>query len=415
MRDRKAGSRVVRTEEKVEGIRLGGGLGALLLLLVAAVALAGCGGGGETNPTSGLPKEIVIGAAIAKTGYLVPYDANIAAVEQLVKETNAEGGIDGSKVRIVTADDHSEPQDGPIAAEKVIEEGANVMLLSCEAPIAAASAAVAEEHDELNFTLCASEPGYGPPYTGRLSFSANRSLISEADSRANFLYDKGVKHPFLLVDTSIQLGKIDQFGFEETWKHLGGGQIAGTAYFKNSDDSIATQINQIKESDADAINISSYPPGGASAMRQIRAAGIDLPITAPSAFDGTFWLKGVPDSKGIYATLNGSAYDPTTPESARLFRTLQGAGVSTDVSGNLMASYAAGQLILDAIKETRSVDGATLADWLEEEPRPTVMGTLSYSKEDHLPQGGWSIYEYATRKPRFVTRVRPHYFPPYKG
>ena len=40
----------------------------------------------------------MIGAAIAKTGYLAPYDATFAAVEQLVKETNAKGGIDGHKI-----------------------------------------------------------------------------------------------------------------------------------------------------------------------------------------------------------------------------------------------------------------------------------------------------------------------------
>jgi branched-chain amino acid transport system substrate-binding protein len=390
---------------------------ALGALLAGSALLAGCGSSGAstTAVAGGLPSEIVIGAAIAKTGYLVPYDDNIAAVEQLVTETDEAGGIDGHKVRIVYADNHSEPQDAPIATEKVIEEGADVLLLSCEAPIAAASAKVAEEHRLLNFTLCSSEPGYGPPYTGRLAFSANRSLISEADSRANFLYGKGIEHPFLLVDTSILLGKIDQFGFEETWKHLGGGQIAGTAYFENSDASIATQINQIKQSDADAINISSYPPGGAAAIREIRAAGINLPITTPSAFDGTFWLKAVPDTEAVYATLNGSAYDPTTKSSARLFRSLRTAGVSTDVSGNLMASYAAGQLILDAIRETGSVDGDTLADWLEAKPRQTVMGKLAYSEEDHLPQGGWSIYEYAGRKPRFVTKVKPDYFPPYEG
>jgi branched-chain amino acid transport system substrate-binding protein len=389
---------------------------ALMVFGAATALLCGCDGGGQTTAaSSGLPKEIVLGAAIAKTGYLVPYDDNIAAVQQLVKETNEAGGIDGRKVRIVYADNHSEPQDAPIATQKVIEEGANVLLVSCEAPIAAASAKVAEEHDLLNFTLCSSEPGYGPPYTGRLAFSANRSLISEADSRANFLYDKGIQHPFLLVDTSILLGKIDQFGFEETWKHLDGGQIAGTAYFKNSDDSIATQINQIEESGADAINISSYPPGGAAAIREIRAAGVDLPITTPSAFDGTFWLKGVPDTQGVYATLNGSAYDPTTKSSARLFESLKEAGVNTDVSGNLMASYAAGQLILDSIRQTHSVDGEELADWLEAAPRQTVMGKLAYTKEDHLPQGGWSIYEYASRKPRFVTKVSPTYFPRYEG
>jgi branched-chain amino acid transport system substrate-binding protein len=391
--------------------------GSALFLLIPLVALlAGCGSGSDsTVSVHGLPREIVIGAAIAKTGYLVPYDANIAAIEQLVAETNARGGIDGHTIRIVEADNHSEIQDAPIATQKVIEDGADVLLLSCETPIAAASAKIAEEHNELNFTLCSSEPGYGPPYTGRLAFSANRSLISEADSRANFLYDKGFKHPFLLVDTSILLGKIDEFGFRRSWEKLGGGAIAGTADFKNSDPSIATQINAIKESDADAINISSYPPGGAAAIKQIRAAGIDLPITATSAFDGVFWTKGVPDTSNIFVTLNGSAYDPTDHKAARLYRRLDRAGVSTDVSGALLASYAAGQLMLDAIRETGTVDGDRLADWLEAQPRQTIMGKLSYTPQNHIPDGPWWIYDFARRKPGIVTRVSPRYFPEYSG
>jgi len=39
----------------------------------------------------------------------------------------------------------------------------------------------------------------------------------------------------------------------------------------------------------DAIVFCSYLPGGSSAIRQIRAAGIDLPILASSTFDGTYW------------------------------------------------------------------------------------------------------------------------------
>jgi branched-chain amino acid transport system substrate-binding protein len=386
----------------------------ILALTFALALLSGCGSGGDpTSSANGLPKEIVIGAAIAKSGYLVPYDANIAAVEQLIKETNARGGIDGSKIRIVSVDNRSEPQQQPVAVQKVIEDGADVLLFSCEVPIAAAGAPIAEEHNQLNFTLCASEPGYGPPYTGRLSFSANRSLISEASSRATFLWQRGIRHPFELRDTSILLGKIDQFGFQRTWEHLGG-QLAGQADFKNEDPSIATQIAEIKRSGADAINISSYPPGGASAIKQIRAAGIDLPITAPSAFDGTFWLKGVPDTKNMYATLNGSAYDPTNTETAKLFERLKRAGVNTDVSGNLLASYAAGQLILDAIRETGTTDGAKLASALEEKPHQTVMGPLSYTPNDHLPSGAWYIYEYPNRKPKLLERVKPAYVPDYE-
>jgi branched-chain amino acid transport system substrate-binding protein len=383
-------------------------------VILGLALLAGCGSGSDTiSSAGGLPDEIVIGAAIAKSGYLVPYDANIAAVEQLVKETNAHGGIDGSKIRVISVDNRSEPQQQPIAVQEVIEDGADVLLFSCEVPISAAGAPIAEEHDLLNFTLCASEPGYGPPYTGRLSFSANRSLISEAATRATFLHQRGISHPFELTDTSILLGRIDQFGFEKTWEHFGG-TLAGQADFKNEDLSIASQIAEIKRSGADAINISSYPPGGASAIKQIRAAGIDLPITGPSAFDGTFWLKGVPDTSNVYATLNGSAYDPTDAETAKLFERLKRAGVDTDVSGNLLASYAAGQLILDAIRETGTTDGEKLADVLEEKSHATVMGPLGYTASDHLPSGPWYVYEYPERKPKLLKQVKPAYVPEYE-
>lgn len=385
-----------------------------IVLALGLALLSGCGSGSDPDTSaSGLPKEIVIGAAIGKSGYLVPYDANIAAVEQLVKETNARGGIDGSELRVISVDNHSEAQQQPVAVQELIEDGADVLLSSCEAPIAAAGAPIAEENGKLNFTLCASEPGFGPPYTGRLSFSANRSLISEAAVRATFLWERGFRHPFVLRDTSILLGEVDQFGFQETWEHLGG-KLAGQADFKNEDLSIASQIAEIKRSGADSINLSSYPPGGASAIKQIRAAGIDLPIATPSAFDGTFWLKGVPDTKNVYATLSGSAYDPADAQTAKLFETLERAGVDTDVSGNLLPAYAAGELILDAIRETGTTDGAELATALEAKSHPTVMGPLSYTREDHLPSGPWYIYEYPDRMPKLLERVKPAYVPEYE-
>jgi len=385
-----------------------------IALALSLALLTGCGSGGDPHASaSGLPKEIVIGAAIAKSGYLAPYDDNIAAVEQLVRETNAQGGIDGSKIRVVSVDNHSEPQQQPVAVQEVIEDGADVLLFSCENPISAVGAPIAEEHNKLNFTLCGSEPGFGPPYTGRLSFSANRSLISEAAVRATFLWQRGIRHPFELRDTAILLGEIDQFGFQETWEHLGG-KLAGQADFKNEDLSIASQIAEIKRSGADAINVSSYPPGGASAIKQIRAAGIDLPIVATSAFDGTFWLKGVPETKNVYVTLNGSTFDPADAQTAKLFERLKRAGVDTDVSSNLLPSYAAGQLILDAIRETGTTDGAALATALEARPHPTVMGPLSYTPDNHLPSGPWYIYEYPDRKPKLLEQVKPAYVPEYE-
>jgi branched-chain amino acid transport system substrate-binding protein len=374
--------------------------------------LAGCGGGNASQSDSGgLPKEIVIGAAIGKTGYMAPYDANIAAVEQLVKEVDARGGIDGHPVRVIQADTHSDPQQAVVAVQQVIEDGASVLIFSGEALTAAAGSPLAEEHDKLNLSI-ANEPGYGPPTTGRLSFSSNSSILGEASAGASFLHDRGVRHPFLFRDTSLIYGKVDCSAFQQTWEWLGG-TIAGSVDFENGDESVASQVSELQGSDADAVIMCSYPPGGAAAIKQIRAAGIDVPILAPSAFDGTFWLKGIPSTKDIFATSNGSAYDPPDAATAKLFESLKRAGVDTDVSGNLLAYYAAGQLMLGTIEETGSVDGNTLADALEAKPHRTINGEYTYTTDDHFPTRTWPIYVYSSGKPRLVTEVKPRFMPEY--
>jgi branched-chain amino acid transport system substrate-binding protein len=386
-------------------------------LALTSVLLAGCGSGEDSatsSPDAGLPKTITIGAAIAKSGYLVPYDSSIAAVEQLVDETNARGGIDGSKLKVIQVDNRSDPQQAPIAAQKAIEEGADVLLLSGEAFTAAAAAPVAEENDALNFTLSVNEPGFGPPTTGRLSFNSNPNLLGEASADATFLHERGIERPFLLRDTAIIYGKADCSAFEQAWEHLGG-SIAGSADFKNEDTSIASQVDQLKKSDADAVMMCSYPPGGAAAVKQIRAAGIDLPIMAAGAFDGTYWLKGISNTEDIFVALNGSTYDPPDRATAKLFKKLESAGVETDVSSPLLAAYAAGQLIIAAIEETGSLDGNALADALEAKSHRTVIGKVTYTKDDHYPSSTWPIYVYSNGKPKLVTKVTPRFLPEYGG
>lgn len=380
---------------------------------LALALLAGCGsnGGAAESPSGGLPEEIVIGAAIAKTGYMAPYDATYAAVEQLVEETNARGGIHGRPVRMIQADTRSDPQQAVLAVQEVIEDGADVLVFTGEALTAAAGTPLAEEENKLNISI-ANEPGYGPPTTGRLSFSSNPSILSEASTGASFLHDRGIEHPFLFRDTSLIYGKVHCSAFQETWEELGG-TIAGSTDFENTDESVASQVSELRNADADAVVMCSYPPGGAAAIKQIRAAGIDVPILGPAGFDGTFWLKGIPNTKDIYATLNGSTYDPPDEAAAELLESLERSGVDTDVSSALLAAYAGGQLILDVIAETKSVDGNVLADALEAKPRGTIIGRFDYAKDSHQPIRGWPIYDFSSGEPKLVAKVEPEFVPEY--
>jgi branched-chain amino acid transport system substrate-binding protein len=387
----------------------------LLVTFLASVAVLwpGCGSGDESGESQALPREIVIGAAIAKTGYLAPWDASIAAVEQLVDETNARGGIDGRKLRVIKVDTRSEPQQAVVAVRQVIEEGADVLFMSGEALTAAAGAPVAEEHDKLNLAIV-NEPGYGPPTTGRLSFSTGRSLVSEASAGATFLYDRRIERPFLFRDTALIYGKAQCSAFQQAWERLGG-SIAGSADFKNGDESIAGQVNDLERSQADAVVMCSYPPGGAAAIKQIRASGNSLPILAAGAFDGTFWLDGISNTDDIYVALMGSTYDPPNRHVAELFRTLESAGVETDVSGTMLSAYTGGQLAIQAIEEAGTVDGNALADSLETRPHQTIIGKVEYATDDHhINKGSWPIYVYSDGKPKLVTEVTPQFIPEYR-
>ncbi len=387
---------------------------ALISLALALVLLAGCGSTDSTGSSSpaGLPETITIGAPIAKSGWLAPYDASISAVEQLVDEVNAEGGIDGSKLEVIQVDNRSDPQQAPIAAQQAIEKGADVLFFSSESLTASAAAPVAEENNALNFSLSANEPGFGPPTTGRLSFSAYPSVLSEASADATFMHEKGLERPFLFRDTAIIYGKAYCAGFQESWEHLGG-SISGSVDFKNEDESIASQVNQLKKSNADSVVMCSYPPGGAAAVKQVRDAGVDLPIVATGSFDGTYWLKGISNTEDIYVALNGSSYDPPNEAAAKLFEKLEKAGAETDVSSVLLSAYAGGQLIVDAIEETGSIDGNALADALEARPHQTVLGKISYTKDFHYANGSWPIYVYANGKPKLLTEVTPRFLPEY--
>jgi len=383
-----------------------------LLSIFTLILLSGCGSGGgsdEASSSSGLPKEIVIGAAIAKTGYMAPYDAAIVALEQLVRETNAKGGIDGHKLRVIQVNTRSDPQQAVMAVQKVIEDGADVLFFSGEALTAAAGSPLAEENDKLNFAIV-QEPGFGPPTSGHLSFSSNPSLASEVSAAASFFYGKGIRHPFLFRDTTIIYGKAACSGFQQTWEYLGG-EIEDSVDFENTDASISSQIDKLKSSNADAVVMCSYPPGGAAAIKQIRAAGVQLPIYGPTAFDGLYWLKGIPDTEDIYFTSNGSSYDPPNKATAKLLENLRKDGIDTDIATNLLAWYAGGQLIIDSIEETNSVDGTALAAALEAKPHNTILGKIAYSADDHYPSRTWPIYVLANGKPKLVSKVKPKFIP----
>ena len=89
-------------------------------LLMAGLA-AGCGGGEKKS--AGSDKEYVVGVNAELTGNVANYGKSMkSGFELAVDEVNKAGGINGKKVRIVEADNKSEPSESGNAATKLVTQ-----------------------------------------------------------------------------------------------------------------------------------------------------------------------------------------------------------------------------------------------------------------------------------------------------
>jgi len=113
-------------------------LACLLLAACMLLSLAACGSGAST--TSAAPaasndagaatgEEITIGTISPNTGSLAAYGAAVTtAVELAVEEINAAGGINGSQVKVVNADDQFDPTECLNAFNSLVSQGIGLIV-----------------------------------------------------------------------------------------------------------------------------------------------------------------------------------------------------------------------------------------------------------------------------------------------
>ena len=74
-------------------------------------------------------KEIVLGFAVALTGWMNAYDGDSTKMAKLwIDQTNAKGGLLGRKIKWVEADTKTDRTEGAKAGQSVIDQGAELVF-----------------------------------------------------------------------------------------------------------------------------------------------------------------------------------------------------------------------------------------------------------------------------------------------
>ncbi len=356
------------------------------ITLIAALSAAVLSTGARAQDEG----EIKIGLAVASSGWLQAYDDNSTKMVKLwIDDINAEGGLLGKKVTYVVVDTKSDRAEGAKAGQALAAKDVDLIFVSGDYDFGAPAALQAEKAGIISAFFGASDPKAGVLGVGPLSFTTGVAGQVEGATLAEWaVKEKNLTKGFLLLDNSIEYNKSVCAGYEWNIGRVGGTLVDSDA-FRNDDLLISSQVthlsNAIRDKGVDHVMLCSYTPGGASAIKQIRNAGIDLPVLAATAMDGTYWLDSVPDLANFYVPVQAVAGNDARPEVQALTKRYIDANGEAPTTQYAYPAYPFLDLWAQAVRTVGSTEGELVAKQLETlSEAPTLMGPRTFTDKLHI-------------------------------
>jgi branched-chain amino acid transport system substrate-binding protein len=333
---------------------------------------------------------IIIGAAIAQSGFAAPYDSDPAKAAQMaIDEVNAKGGVLGRPLKLEIRDTKSDMAQGAVAAQELIDLGAKVIVVTGDFDFGGAAARAASTRNIIAIAPFAADPKFGVRGIGPYAFTFATAADTVGTILAEFASARGWKTAYVLLQNTIQYDQTVSTYFQSRFKELNGATgIVGTDTFAMDDASIAAQITRIKAlpKAPDAILLASFTPAGPSALRQIRAAGLNMPVLGGEDLDGDYWISSVPNLSNFFFATMGSIFgddpDPTVNGFIARFKAKHGNHPAT---AHTLTGYAWVQGITLAMDRAKSVEPPAVKAELEKfKDEKFLVGPTSFDAQFHI-------------------------------
>jgi branched-chain amino acid transport system substrate-binding protein len=265
------------------------------VVVFAALGLAACGGDDDDDDGGGGGAEepIVVGITTAKSGALEPYDRQGSQMLiQRLEEINEEGGVlGGRQFEVKWLDTESDRPRTGTNARQLIDEGADVIIATCDFDYSFPALEVARDQGVLGMALCASAPVVADPgVVGETGGSMGQGADAEGVAMADYLKETNPdwNSAYVFTDTFLEYNIQTSNYFRGRWEQIGG-EICGEAEFVGDETlRVAPLITRLQEvvGDCDVVYVGSIVPAGAQVLRAAREAGIETTFATNVAVNG---------------------------------------------------------------------------------------------------------------------------------
>jgi branched-chain amino acid transport system substrate-binding protein len=365
------------------------GRAVLALAGVTVVAVAAVSGG-SAAPSKAIP--VTIGWAYDGIGNMAGYDGPaLVTAQEKIKQINKAGKY---KIRLLTCNTQgNKPTIAKACAAKLISQGAQIIMTTCDVDYAAPVVQYAIDRGKLTVAACIGTDQMGPKRfgaKGRLAFSFGNAAQDEGSAMAEFAWKKGWRNASLATDTVIVYFRNVVQAFKARWQQLGGKIVTEESY-QSAGGSPATWQNTITRLNAkptDVIVTSTAPPFGAQVpiLNGLRTLGNNTPFLNSWAGDGNYWYTADPKVSNYYYVTFASAFGDDPVPAVRALQKRYAAQITK--AGNTGA-YVTGPAAVEGIvlaldRAGGNTKGAALAAQMEKFKNvPTISGLVSFSPKLH--------------------------------
>ncbi|MCK5892588.1 ABC transporter substrate-binding protein [Aeromicrobium sp.] len=360
--------------------------------------LAACGGGSDSGTEDGPYKIGFVGSlsgAVAPVGTALLAGFNLA-----IDDVNANGGVNGREIEVVTEDDEADASAGITAVRALAAEDV-LMVAGANISTVAEGILPTLEREEIVLLAQGAPPSILDPVR-RTMFQIDQTSSSNAQPMTEFAAELLGKEKFSAgigpVDTPAGVAWGDNV---ETLASDKGFTITSRVSVPVTPGDVTAQAQRLVEGSPDILLLEAPDGPLVALVEKIRDLGYTKPIVNFSFGSASKTLETIADP-GLYVFRTAAQYDPLSEdEGTKKFVELVDAAGQADQARSATQytqGYLMGLTVVKALEECgEDCDRAKLADVfndLEVETGGFTPSPLTFTEDDHLATNSGSFYSW---------------------
>ncbi|WP_181410682.1 ABC transporter substrate-binding protein [Nocardioides humi] len=339
-----------------------------IAVLALPLSLAACGDDSKAAGSSDGPIKIMTIASFESPVYSVPWLKT--AVTEAVAKLNADGGIDGRKVELLTCNDKFDPNEATACAQRAVSEKVVAIVGPLSPNIGPIAAVMKQAHI----------PIIGPggadganETTNEMSYPINATPVGFGVGAGRLAVDRGGPNVVIVHgdnDTARAGGEWAKMGIDEA-----GGKATMVAAPLGAPDYAAVAAKAI-DAEPDAVTLQGSGTDMGRVVLSLRDAGYDGLITGPSSIVTPGVLESLGDKAGdIVLTSRGLAPSDTSNAEIKAFNdAMRAADPKVNIDDIGLNGWLSVKLFAAVAKDHDISDGASVIDALADIDQPISLG-----------------------------------------